>query len=60
MSSSDSTPKSPPEECMSCRIISTATLGGTGVYVWRAAGPGTPGSVFGKTIMRIFGVGVWS
>ncbi|KIJ52691.1 hypothetical protein M422DRAFT_243471 [Sphaerobolus stellatus SS14] len=30
MSSSDSTPKSPPEECMSCRIISTATLGGTG------------------------------
>ncbi|KIJ50536.1 hypothetical protein M422DRAFT_134547, partial [Sphaerobolus stellatus SS14] len=50
-------PKPPPEECMSCRIISTATLGGTGVYVWRAAGSGAPGSVFGKTIMRIFGVG---
>lgn len=45
-----------PQECLTCRIIGTAALAGTGVYALNQSRAHAPGSVVGKRIMA--GVGV--
>ena len=45
-----------PEDCLACRVIGTAALGGVGVYALQQSRAHAPGSVVGKRIMA--GVGV--
>ncbi|KAI0753214.1 hypothetical protein C8Q80DRAFT_1150817 [Daedaleopsis nitida] len=45
-----------PQECLTCRIIGTAALGGVGVYALNQSRAHAPGSVVGKRILA--GVGV--
>lgn len=47
-----------PQDCLSCRIIGTGTLGGVGTYaLWqsRAAAPGTP---LQKKCLAVVGLGL--
>ena len=46
----------PPQECLTCRIIGTGALAGTGIYALNQSRAHAPGSLFGKRIMA--GVGV--
>jgi Domain of unknown function (DUF4536) len=48
--------RSAPTDCLSCRIIGTGALGATGMYALNQARAHQPGSVIGKRIMA--GVGV--
>ncbi|KAI0640418.1 hypothetical protein C8Q79DRAFT_921493 [Trametes meyenii] len=45
-----------PKDCLACRVIGTAALGGTGIYALNQSRAHAPGSVVGKRIMA--GVGV--
>ncbi|KAI0768287.1 hypothetical protein BD413DRAFT_134165 [Trametes elegans] len=45
-----------PKDCLACRVIGTAALGGLGVYALNQSRAHAPGSVVGKRLMG--GVGV--
>ncbi|RDX41265.1 hypothetical protein K466DRAFT_452985, partial [Polyporus arcularius HHB13444] len=44
-----------PQDCLACRVIGTAALGGVGIYALNMSRAHAPGSVVGKRIMA--GVG---
>ena len=44
------------QDCLACRIVGTAALGGVGVYALQQSRPHAPGSVVGKRIMAGLGV----
>ncbi len=44
-----------PQDCLACRVIGTAALGGVEIYALNMSSAHTPGSVVGKRIMA--GVG---
>ena len=44
------------KECLSCRIIGTASLGAVGLYALNQSRPHQPGSLLGKRILA--GVGI--
>ncbi|KAF7975054.1 hypothetical protein HWV62_16122 [Athelia sp. TMB] len=46
------------QDCMSCRIIGSGVLGTTGVYALLAARKTAPGSVMGKRIVGVAGIGL--
>ncbi|OBZ66464.1 hypothetical protein A0H81_13607 [Grifola frondosa] len=43
--------KSLPKDCLACRVIGTAALGGVGVYALNQSRAHAPGSLIGKRIM---------
>ncbi|KAI0783440.1 hypothetical protein C8Q75DRAFT_725843 [Abortiporus biennis] len=55
-SNSSSDVQSGPKDCLTCRIIGTAALAGTGVYALNQSRAHAPGSIIGKRIMA--GVGI--
>ena len=46
-----------PQDCMACRVIGTAALGGVGIYALNMSRAHAPGSLVGKRIMAGVGVG---
>ncbi|KZP08453.1 hypothetical protein FIBSPDRAFT_803029 [Athelia psychrophila] len=51
-------PTSEYQDCLSCRIIGSGVLATTGGYALLAARKSAPGSVIGKRIVGIAGVGL--
>ena len=49
-------PKSPPQDCISCRIIGSGVLAGAGIYALMASRASAPGSVMGKRIVAGIGI----
>ena len=46
-----------PQDCLACRVIGTAALGGVGIYALNMSRAHAPGSLVGKRIMAGVGVG---
>ncbi|KAH9947172.1 hypothetical protein B0H21DRAFT_692405 [Amylocystis lapponica] len=45
-----------PQECLTCRIIGTAALGGVGIYALKMSRAKAPGSIAGKRIVAGLGI----
>ncbi|EGN99621.1 hypothetical protein SERLA73DRAFT_179725 [Serpula lacrymans var. lacrymans S7.3] len=45
------------KDCLSCRIVGTGALAGTGLYALNMSRARAPGSVMGKRVMAGVGVG---
>ncbi|CCM05387.1 uncharacterized protein FIBRA_07603 [Fibroporia radiculosa] len=45
-----------PQDCLACRVIGTAALGGVGIYALNQSRAHQPGSVVGKRIVAGLGV----
>ncbi|KAI0330038.1 hypothetical protein GY45DRAFT_1346206 [Cubamyces sp. BRFM 1775] len=45
-----------PKDCLACRVVGTAALGGVGIYALNQSRAHAPGSVVGKRIMAGLGV----
>ncbi|PSS34081.1 hypothetical protein PHLCEN_2v1875 [Hermanssonia centrifuga] len=44
------------QDCLACRIVGTAALGGVGIYALNQSRAHAPGSIVGKRIMAGLGV----
>ena len=45
-----------PKDCLACRVIGTAALGGVGIYALNQSRAHAPGSIAGKRVMAGLGV----
>ncbi|KZT01314.1 uncharacterized protein LAESUDRAFT_664173 [Laetiporus sulphureus 93-53] len=52
----DADPAARYQDCLACRVIGTAALGGVGVYALNQSRAHQPGSIVGKRIMAGLGV----